>query len=215
MTTAKTRRRRATDTPPQRPSPAHTAFERDSHEQELAARRMGGTREERLHWVVTKFAAKDLEALRPDELRALGYDLRQLLSPPWGVRRKRSPLPSDEVRRIQREVVKGLRILTQERRATQPEEWELPPGTDRLVPWVSGDGTQRKRKFAIRSEGDEYTAIIRGVAYLILMAGEDLRACAQCHTPFVGVKRQAYCTTACSQQARDQRKREKGQQQRG
>ena len=212
----KTRRRRATDTPPQRPSPSHTAaFERDSHEQELAVRRMGGTREERLRWVVAEFAIKDLDALRPDELRALGYDLRQLLSPPWGVRRKRGPLPSDEVRRIQRDVVKGLRILTQERRATQPEEWELPPGTDRLVPWVSGDGTARKRQFTIRSSGDEYTIILRGIAYLIVTAGEHLRACRQCQTPFVAVKRQEYCTTACSQQARDQRKREKSQQRRG
>ena len=89
----KIRQRRATDTSPRQPSAAeHAARERDRAQQALALRRMGQTRAERLRWVVSEFAAKDLDALRPEEVTALGYDLRQLLSPGWGVTRKVGPL---------------------------------------------------------------------------------------------------------------------------
>ncbi len=169
---------------------------------------MGQTRAERLRWVVSEFAAKDLDALRPEEVTALGYDLRQLLSPGWGVTRKVGPLPADQVRTIQREVVKGLRILTEERRGSEPEEWILPSGEERMRARISPDGTGRSREYAIRSRGDETTVIVRGIVYLILTEGKNLRACRQCGTPLVAVKRQDYCSSACSQRARDQRKRE-------
>ena len=208
----KTRRRPSTEKLPKPLSATSRAkLDLDSREQEMAVRRMGRTSEDRLRWLVSDFATKDLDALRAEELTALGYDLRQLLSPPWGVSRRHGPLPPDDVRRIQREVAKGLRILSRERRTNLDEGWELPSGTDRVVPWFSGDEGKRNRAFTIRSSGDEYTVIIRGIANLIVKAGSRLRECERCQTPFVAVKRQEYCGSACSQQARDQRKREKRQ----
>ena len=70
--------------------------------------------------------------------------------------------------------------------------------------WSAPDS--KKAVFTVRSSGDEYTVIIRGIAYLILKAGAGLRLCKECQTPFIAVKRQEYCTTTCSQTFRDRKK---------
>ena len=204
--TPKLSRRRQTDKVWVSPSKtSRAAIDADLDAGELAVRRTGRTREERLRWVVSEFARKDLDVLRPEELVALGYDLRQLMSPPWGTRRPHGPLPGEVVRRVQRDVKNGLRALLNERRSPATRGWDLPAGTDRLIRW-SAPGS-KKATFALRSSGDEYTVIMRGVAHLVINAGAGLRACKECQSPFLAVKRQEYCEPTCGQRARDRRKK--------
>jgi hypothetical protein len=57
--------------------------------------------------------------------------------------------------------------------------------------------------------GEEKDAILGGVVNLLFQAGEHLRACVECHRPFVARKRQIYCSPQCSQRVRDRRKRQR------
>jgi hypothetical protein len=42
---------------------------------------------------------------------------------------------------------------------------------------------------------------------LLLSAGENLLACAECGKPFVRERRQEYCSERCSQRVRNRRRR--------
>jgi hypothetical protein len=54
-------------------------------------------------------------------------------------------------------------------------------------------------------------AILGGVTELLMQAGDRLRECSECMRPFVGREGKVYCSRACSQRIRDQRKRDKRQ----
>ena len=84
----------------------------DLDQRDLAVRRIGSTARDQLRWIVHEFARRDLTTARPEELVALGYDLRAL-PPPLGTltRSPHAPLPVEALKRIHGEVNTGLRRL--------------------------------------------------------------------------------------------------------
>jgi hypothetical protein len=191
------------------------------HQEELALRRLGATLEDRLRWFV-HFAYRDLELLRHQEKVALGYDLRQAVAPVgWLTRRSLGPLPEPELRAVQRTLASGLRALVTERRdereliSDRTAGWHLPrSGDDRLIRISSPQA--KRAMFSVFSESaSEVDAIVRGVADLIVRAGERLRGCVECRRAFVARRRQAvYCAATCANKFRNRKKaqrRRKGQ----
>ena len=65
----------------------------------------------------------------------------------------------------------------------------------------------KKTRFNLQWQAnDERTAILHGVMTLKIEAGDALKACAECHKPFVARKRQIYCAPLCSQKVRDRKR---------
>jgi len=170
----------------------------------LGRQRVGRTPEERLGWVVS-FARGDLDRLRPEERVALGYDLRALVPRTWGYRVPVAPLQEQDLRSIHEEVRRGVASLLEK------GEWRL-RATPRIVLMREEEEEEDQAvpsyRVGLSWRGTEAQAILGGVMDLLLDVGDRLRACAQCREAFVKRKRQAYCSTACSQRARDQRKRD-------
>jgi hypothetical protein len=178
---------------------------------DLAEVRMGRTPAQRLAWVV-EFSQKDLETLRPGERTALGYDLRMLYQLGWAPAREMkaaggyghmvspgieaAPMPEAQLRRLQAEIAAGLQGLVSGR------AWDVPPPQGLFIARMSPAGA-KKVQFQIQWQGDEHAAILNGVVNLLLVAGETLRACAECERPLLARKRQIYCSPACSQKVRD------------
>jgi hypothetical protein len=190
-----------------RPYPAAISFDdvrEYRREAELARARIGTTAEDRLHWVA-EFARRDLKALRPGERTALGYDLRALVPRGWRYKLKKfGPLPEDELVAIQAYLAKGLASLL------RGERWSLPPLPSAHLSREQDDGESTHR-IHLSFEGDETQAILGGVTELLMQAGDRLRECSECMRPFVGREGKVYCSRACSQRIRDQRKRDKRQ----
>lgn len=189
-------------------------------EEELARKRMGDDPSARLRWVLD-FVAQDLNALRPEEKVALGYDLRRFLPVGWMKNTPYSPLPLKAITEIHREVSAGIRSLLTDPRSYRDGPalfvdseagWKLPPVKTRIVRWSlpyskTDKGTDRRTKFfVIRSGDDEKATILWGIADLLLNAGEKLRACDECRAPFVATKRQEFCTPECGQRVRNMKK---------
>jgi hypothetical protein len=180
----------------------------DARGADLAAERMGLTPSDQLRWVLEKFIAVDLNRLRPEERVALGYDLRRLgvVRPDTLTKRKLGPMADEHVRRIQRETANGLRALLDESLPIGHLDagWRLPHLEVRLQRW-SPTGAKRLG-VAYQAEGVEADVIIRAIADLVVNAGERIRACKRCDTLFLANKRQEYCSPACSQRTRNERK---------
>jgi hypothetical protein len=173
--------------------------------EQLAMERVGKTAEERLRWVVD-FAYRDLGRLQPEELIALGYDLRAAATPPvgWLVERPAAPVEVDALRSVQETLATGLRTLLLEDRhwrqaiVRQQSGWRLRGSNNaRLVRLTAPDA--RDAVFTVvTAAGTETDAFVYGVAELIVRAGRHLRACRRCHTPFVAPRRQVlYCSRTC------------------
>jgi hypothetical protein len=156
--------------------------------------------EHRLRWVLD-FVKQNLDELRPDQRVSLGYDLRlaALNYLPGGLVGTMESIPDDTLRDYQRNIREGLRGLL----SKHPTSWSL-PATPRLEwnPRVAHTG----QRFRIGFEGGEEAGIITGVAHLVLELGERLRGCSECGDPYVAVKRQSYCSHACSLKARYRRR---------
>ena len=190
------------------------AVSRELDDEQLAVDRVGASPEANLRWVLT-FIERDLNKTRREERIALGYDLRQLLPIGWAVSRVQGEPISDRVlRRIHRTAGENIRALLADDRATSPlvdttAGWALPSGRgrDRLVR-LSPKGAKVALFEIARAPSDDETAILRGIADLIVRAGGRLRLCARldCGKPFWAVKRQQYCSVACSQRVRNQTK---------
>jgi hypothetical protein len=196
------------------------AFARDWHLQEKAKGAfLGNAPDDRLRWVVETFCRANLPGLLEEEQIAFGYRLRQFVPRSIDLRRVLAPIQRNELVRIQRDVNTGLGALlrdsTPRRRSglMKPMEgraaWRLPLADEYLVRWSPQNA--RPAVFRARwSSESEATMIVRGIADLIRLAGQNLRLCHYCKLPFVGhTKRQDYCSPACGQTERDQRKAEK------
>ncbi len=198
-----TRTRRSLRAASKRPSSAALTklWGTDRDEAQRATVRLGETPEKRLNWVIA-FAMRDLNVLRREELMALGYDLRALPAPGWQGVRHVGPMSEPELIKLQGEIRVGI-----ERFLTTPHGWQLPPPRSaRLCRTANGTGRPRAERVW---EGGERETIIAAVADLVIRCADRLRACMECRRPFVAVKRQEYCSTACSQRTRDRRKRER------
>ena len=171
----------------------------DLDQRELAVRRLGATTAERLAWVVA-FTRRDIAVARPEELIALGYDLRAL-TPPLGTltRSEHRPLSAPTIRKIQTRLTAGLRQLLTPNPAHEGG-WTLPP--PRRVRLV------RIGEFVTRIEEsrDEVASILAAVGELAVRAGVDLRGCPECGRAFVRTGRRKFCSEKCSMRVRNRKR---------
>jgi hypothetical protein len=179
---------------------------------DLATKRIGNTSEDCLRWVL-KFSRQNLDLLRPEERTALAADIRLLHAIPltdFSTPDRRleeqfvqpdEPTSDQELRGLQAEIAEGISALLSD----PPGKWELPTRKAFLTRTVPPDS--RSPRIIIRWEGDTRAMTIGRIVGLILHFGDRLRACPVCHTPFLSVRRQAYCSPACSQHERDRRKK--------
>ncbi len=167
-------------------------------------RRLGRTPESALRWVL-RFLAVDLDTLHPGELAALAYDLGLLAMTGPGPRplvARSGPIPKADLHAIQQEINQAILGLLVKPPQKTPRWWALPRNQAYVMREVPGG------RFQVRwMPGRRADAIILGVVGVLLAAGDRLRLCPVCETPFVKNKRQDYCSTACSQRARNQRKK--------
>src|SRR5262249_5378817 len=154
---------------------------------------------DRLRWVVN-FAQKDLSILRSGEKLDQGEDLRMLIPAGWQGIDKAKPMEEAMVVRLHNHISNGLQALL----ASESHQWRLP-----RITGLSLCKNQPEGRFYLTGEGAEFEGVILGVFNLILRLGHRVKACPVCQKPFVAVRRQEYCSTACSQRERDERKREK------
>jgi hypothetical protein len=176
---------------------------------DLARRRVGEKPEERLRWLL-QFVRTDLNLLHPEERRALAYDLRALLTPTnIGAREFRSSVLTPEeddslVEQLHAEIKRGLTNLLSEENSgwtfKQPDYVAICRSTKLNAKRI---GFIKKVHFAAPSGKD---AILNAVMDIILESGDLMRACSECKSPFVPVRRQEYCSIKCSQRARDRRR---------
>jgi hypothetical protein len=170
----------------------------DLDHRDLAQRRIGPSWRDRLHWVVDDFARRDLSRLRPKEAIALGYALRGLPRPVGTLTRApHTPLPVETLRRVNDEVNTGLRRLLAPDSGGLLGGWMLPaPKSVRVV--------RVGHIFTLLQESrDEAASILAAIAELITRAGEYLRACPECRTPFVRRGRRLFCDEKCSMRVRN------------
>ncbi len=161
----------------------------------LMEQRLGRTSEDRLRWVVA-FVRRDLRTLRPEEVKALGEDLRGLLPETWTLTGAEA-VQEGEVNRLHRDLGEALRGFVKK----SPKAWDLP--SRGVCVWR--DSPERPLHFTGR--GPQSQGIPWGVINLLQEARDNLLACAECGEPFVAWKRQEYCSPICSQKARDGRKK--------
>ena len=176
----------------------------------MAELRVGRTSAARLRWVID-FSNRDLALLRPEELVALGDDLRMLPRLHAGQhhgqqmaeqRDGRPPgMKPDEVLKVHDSIWRGLHGLLQE----PNEPWAI-DAKGVFVERIPGQDA-KPPQFRFGSLGsDQKSAILATVMGLLLEQGQHLRACESCKTPFLAVRRQIFCSPECSQEERNLRK---------
>src|SRR5262249_15964526 len=145
-----------------------------------------------------------LDDLHPEEVRALGYELRALIPRNWGYTSDMSAVREDVIRAIHRHIKAGVfSLLTKSR-------WRSPV-TSQIVLRRDDQDDHPTYRIGFSWKGTESDAILGGIMDLLVEVGDKLRACPRCHEPFVKNRRQAYCSVACSQKTRDRRKQERGE----
>ncbi len=188
-------------------------MQRGNEELMLARKRMGDTPDKRLTWLLD-FLRLDLDVKRPEERVALGYDLRMLgmESTPVGrgsglagVGRSHfapaGPMPDDTLRDLQRELAEAIRGLL----GPSSRAWQLPPVRASIYRF-SFPGA-KPVLFGMRYDSeDERGGILWGAISLLQKAGGHLRLCPECQRIFLAVRRQAYCSAACSMRVRNRRR---------
>ncbi len=178
----------------------------------LAKQRLGATPEAQLRWVVD-FARRDLTTLDPEAWPALEYELWALgawtsAKDPNVGRSSAGPPTLDRsvIRAVQAEILNGLRAITSRRGGG----WVITlSNVEEHLSRVNAPDQKAARYHVLQIATDETgrLPIVLAVRDLIRLAGRRLQACPKCGQPFVGVRRQVFCTDECGQQVRDERKR--------
>jgi hypothetical protein len=186
------------------------------------------TDDDLLRWVL-QFTRLNIEALSSDEQTTLGFDILAqfiigkypLIEGPRHTSRRSDAYRFPDVRfsvselvQIQTHIAEGLRMMMMD-----PDEavalfgdpqpiWKLPT-VSRHLSRITALGYIETRFSLGYSPEHPVAMVVNAVADFIARAGQHLRVCAQCRTLFVANKRQAYCTPACSQAKRTQRKKDR------
>lgn len=178
--------------------------------QAAAREEIGDTAIDRLRWLLARVEGEDVRALSKDERAAFDYGLRALVEVPglawWS---SPAPLPLSVLARLQRDIRRGLRVLMTPRdphaRLLGRHAWRLPPLRPRLQRNAAGWSPAWRIEY---QTDDARTAILHGVAALIMSAGDRLRTCPECEKVFVKAGRRIYCSSdpGCSQNARISRR---------
>jgi hypothetical protein len=178
---------------------------------ELVLARIGDTPAKRLAWLL-KFMNTDLTLLREQERVALGYDLQSLwlgvdepkVTPSVGYGTHR--MDRSELSDIQKWVKDGFATLFSDK----SNRWSYPaPVGIRLVrqsPLDAKRSDLRLVTFLPAREGLRQS-IELAILHIVFAGKNLLRACSECKSPFVPVRRQEYCSVKCSQKARDRRRK--------
>lgn len=159
--------------------------------------------DDRIRWLL-EFARRDLSHLAKKELLALDATLKgiwpdyQATGPGVQGRFSAVPMSANEIRGIQQHLKMGLDSLL------AGGGWQLPGTPDGIVleRWAGKDGVYRTHQ-TLRA--DFPLTFWIAVADWLVAAGPRLRACPECRTPFLSIRRQAYCSTQCSQRVRSRR----------
>jgi hypothetical protein len=188
----------------------------------LGFKRVGQTPAARLKWLLA-FKDQDLNLLHPQERAALGYDLQALIGQREGLEIW-TAIPTEEqvsvelVTEIQAEVRKGFARLfsDKDRRMGRPIGlWGFPPPEAIYLQRTGPLSAKRSnvdlvidlwRAGPIARPNPKH-AILYGILNTVREGHDLLRLCSECKAPFVPVRRQEYCSTKCSQKARDRRRK--------
>jgi hypothetical protein len=174
----------------------------------------------RLRWVL-EFTRRDLVGLTPEALDAISDDLRHAAAPWWVHQRVCTAMPAEPFLALQREICQGLRAFFGESvdfvdsvliglGHNRPHGgWALPAATTHLARVRLDPGGRYTWAWYLRESADERTAIIEGIARLIVKFDERLCVCGVCGTPFLRQHRQEYCTVRCSNKVRNRRRLER------
>jgi hypothetical protein len=172
---------------------------------------------QRLRWVL-EFIQRDLEVLTPEELAAVGDDLRHATAP-WWVQKKRqcTDISAAQVRALQQEIREGVQAVMGESieftewaminsgHAQPHGGWVLPNAQTHLL-LVRFYHRDHGHVEYVRESTSDQTAILNGVASLICRFGSRLYTCPVCGTMFLRQYRQTYCTVRCSNKVRNRRR---------
>ncbi len=165
----------------------------------------GASNEDRARWLLD-FAIIDLHSLSVDDWKKLAGELAAFLTPAGTMlysSRARELQPRG-VRGLQRWLRKGLLMLS----FTQTFLWQITRNEVVVLQWTrrQGLGHYTVRQDQVGAAGEVFRA---AVATLLTAVSARFRFCGQCRRPFVGHKRQTYCTSQCSQATRTRRFRTK------
>jgi hypothetical protein len=179
------------------------------------------TSAQRLGWVL-EFIRMDLQALTLEELTVLGDDLVHAAAPWWveatwmdGKTRPCTEIPAGDVLALQEEIkacvqsVTGQPIniidLTKIQAGLKaPQGWVVPEGQARLVRVRFAFGFERI--VCVSESTNDRTAIMAGVANLLIEFTDRLATCQACGRPFLRKYRKEYCQVKCSNKVRNKRR---------
>jgi len=164
----------------------------------------GATNDDRARWLLD-FAILDLNSLSEDDWKKLGRELEAFLTPRGTmlISRPRELQPR-LVRRLQRWLLDGLLKL----HFAEGSHWQIPRNEVVVFHWTrrQGLGHYTVRQDQAGAAGEVFRA---AVATLLPAVSPQFRFCGECWRPFVGHKRQTYCTAQCSQATRTRKFRTK------
>lgn len=179
----------------------------------------------RLRWVF-EFIQRDLEALPSKVLETLGDDLRHATAPGWVHERYCTDMSAAQVRALQQDIREGVyaamgasidfkEFMDIHRGHPPPPMGMVLPEPATHILRIRLDPCGHHVRLMSVSEGmTDRTAILTGVANLILTFGDRLCTCPVCGTPFLRQYRQAYCTVRCSNKVRNRRRLDRQAEQR-
>jgi hypothetical protein len=176
---------------------------------------------QRLRWVL-EFIWMDLDVLPSEALTALGDDLLHATASWWveaswmdGKTRQCTDIPAADVRALQEEIRECVQSVTGkpiditdmtriQAGLNAPRGWIVPKGQARLVRVRFTFGFERI--VCVSESTNDRTAILSGVANLLIEFTDRLATCQVCGTPFLRQYRQEYCNVRCSNKIRNKRR---------
>lgn len=159
--------------------------------------------DDRIQWLL-EFARRDLSRLPNKERLALDAVLKGIFpdyratGPGFQGGYSVVPMSANNIRGIQQRLKMGLDSLL------AGGGWRLPGTPDgiALERWAGSDGVYATRQTVL---AEFPLTFWLAVADWLVAAGPRLRACPECHTPFLAIRRQTYCSPQCSQRVRTRR----------
>jgi hypothetical protein len=172
------------------------------------------TAAECLQWVL-EFIRQDLSGLPPEEITAIGDDLRHATAPPEIWKKPCTDIPPERVLALQQEIRQGIQaafaqtvsmadVSMMYRGCQMPGGWTIALSAVHVFRVGSAEGNFRI--LCVGDHTEERDDILVGVVNLLSKFGDRLRTCPVCRTPFLRWYRQEYCQQRCSDKVRNRRR---------
>jgi len=171
----------------------------DQEKLRQARQMIGDTPHKRLEWLI-EFLSSEPWKLSDEAREELRYGLQALAEPTqfcaypadaW-------PLPERELSGLWGELKEAVSLMSD---VSHGETYWPLPATGTLTAVRAPDGTVTPLLVAGPKD-----AIRAGVILLLAQAGQHLRVCESCGTPFAGRPNREYCSERCSQRVRNRRR---------